>query len=94
MSDHDMDIAKYKKWLRTFGCITPRQSCSGPIDLHHVKSRGAGGKDKANLVPLCHAHHMEGHTRGWVTFQNRYEVDLQRIAVNIWSAYEERRAVL
>ena len=83
-------IPEYRDWVRTFGCITPRRECSGPIDLHHVKSRGAGGKDQANLVPLCHYHHMNGHSRGWQTFQKQYDVDLRHIATRLWETWVAR----
>lgn len=38
----------------------------------HIKSRGAGGKDLGNLVPLCFPHHAIQHTVGWKEFAKRY----------------------
>ena len=39
-----------------------------------------------NAVPLCHEHHMEGHTRGWRTFQKKYSISfdlvLQGLAID------------
>ena len=35
-------------------------ACAGPMDAHHVRSRGRGGKDIAdNLALLCRQHHGE-----------------------------------
>jgi|SRR6267142_6751031 len=34
-------------------------------DLHHIKTRGAGGTDAPfNLIPLSHHLHVEWHVRG------------------------------
>ena len=45
----------------------------GPSDPAHVISRGAGGKDKGNVIPLCKSDpktgyvgcHEDQHQRGW-----------------------------
>src|SRR6266550_7687589 len=63
----------------------------GVIDAAHVKSRGAGGKDRANLVPLCHWHHMEQHDLGIRTFQCRYGIDLKVIARQLTEVYEAEK---
>jgi hypothetical protein len=46
--------------------------CRGPIEPAHVKSRGAGGADRGNIVALCHAAHMEQHTIGLRSFEVKY----------------------
>ena len=48
------------------------------VDLHHIKSRGSGGKDDDwNIVPLCHPHHQELHQIGTVEFaENNYEFEM------------------
>lgn len=56
-------------------------------DPHHVKSRGAGGPDAENLVPLCRAHHTEAHTVGITEFQLRYNLDLKSIARYVYRTY-------
>ena len=73
--------------MRTLPCLIRDRWCSGEIDAHHVRSRGAGGIDEANVVPLCHGHHMEGHTGGWHTFQQKHDIDLTDRAERIWKAY-------
>ncbi len=56
-------------------------------DPAHVKSRGAGGHDRGNTVPLCHAHHHEQHTIGIESFQAQYRIDLKAEAKRIEEAY-------
>lgn len=36
-----------------------------PSDPAHVRSRGAGGKDRGNVVPLCRRCHDLQHQSGW-----------------------------
>ena len=81
----------FRVWVREFGCLTPRRACSRKIDLHHVRTLGAGGKDESNVVPLCHVHHMEGHTGGWETFERKYDLDLTHIAGRLWATYSDRQ---
>ena len=46
-----------------------------PSDLHHIKSRGAGGDDSlSNLLPLCRLHHIEIHKIGRKTFALKYKI--------------------
>ena len=53
--------------------------CSGPIDPHHVRSRGAGGTAR-DLVPLCRIHHSMFHTFGRHTFDEKFGTDLRAIS--------------
>lgn len=49
------------------------------VDLHHIKSRGAGGRDTVeNLIPLCRKHHTMIHQYGL----NR--MAREQIAVRYW----------
>lgn len=54
-----------------------------PSDPAHVRTRAAGGRDDANVVPLCRAHHTEQHTVGIKTFQVSHGVDLLALAEQI-----------
>lgn len=39
------------------------------VDLHHLKTRKAGGGDEPeNIMPLCRKHHTEVHTVGLLKF--------------------------
>jgi hypothetical protein len=49
-------------------------------DVAHVRSRGAGGLDHRNVVPLCHTHHCEQHAVGRRTFERRHNIDLEVLA--------------
>ena len=59
----------------------------------HIKSRGAGGTDAANIVPLCRHHHTEQHAMGIKSFQRKYSIDLRALANHFWQFYQsgERR---
>jgi 5-methylcytosine-specific restriction endonuclease McrA len=47
---------------------------AGPFQVHHVRSRGAGGHDEAgNLVNLCFRCHDRVH-RGLVTLDQLWEL--------------------
>ena len=50
-----------------------------PSDPAHVRSRGAGGQDLDNVVPLCRADHIRQHAHGW----SRVLPDARRIALDI-----------
>lgn len=42
-------------------------------DLHHIKSRGAGGTDDAwNMIPLSRDLHRECHSTGLYGFSRKY----------------------
>lgn len=43
-----------------------RQSCYGPLAVHHILPWGSGGPDEMeNLVSLCQAHHSLAHHLPW-----------------------------
>jgi len=72
--------AQYCRALPCMVCLSPP-----PSDPAHVRSRGAGGKDMANVVPLCRMHHQEQHARGIVTFQQDHNIDMEQVARDIAS---------
>ncbi len=51
---------------------------------HHVRAGTGGGTAMKPpdrwAVPLCPAHHSEGHTGGWITFERKYSVTLRAVA--------------
>lgn len=52
--------------VRKMACV----ACGYPrSNVHHVKTRGAGGGDIGNIVPLCHECHMRLHRVGRSTFE-------------------------
>ena len=56
-------------------------------DPQHVKTVGSGGVDAENIVPLCHYHHVECHNIGILTFQEKYNIDLKLIAIDVYQAF-------
>lgn len=50
-------------------CVTGQS----PVDLHHLKTRAAGGGDEDwNLMPLIHSLHVEIHQIGLKRFIEKY----------------------
>src|SRR3990167_10518737 len=71
-------------WIREQRCII----CGGLAEPSHIVSRGAGGWDVGNTVPLCRPHHQEFHDWGIWTFQERWRVDLKDVAADYAAEYE------
>ncbi len=87
----------FKEWMRAnFRCLIaghdPKIACPlvEPAQVAHIKSRGAGGKDVGETVPLCAHHHLEQHRIGVKSFAEKYGLDLKAAAR--WYA-EQYRAV-
>lgn len=47
-----------------------------PSDPAHVRSRGAGGRDRGNVIPLCRDHHREQHQHGWAALERVHLIDV------------------
>lgn len=65
---------------RLLPCCVPSCKRPPPSDPAHVISRGAGGKDHANVVSLCRLHHNQAHAIGVETFQARHGLILDVVA--------------
>jgi hypothetical protein len=86
----------YCAWIRTLNCIfgddrgdwhDGAKPCAGRVECAHVQSRGAGGFDRANAVPLCTRHHRHQHDAGIKTFERIYGVSLTMHAILLDMAY-------
>lgn len=58
--------------------MRPCEICGkkGPNDVHHIRTRGAGGGNYArNLSTLCRVHHQEIHVLGVRSFVRKYKLD-------------------
>jgi hypothetical protein len=93
----------YRTWVRAQGCVLRGRWCHddnqipafqdsyhvcwGPVEFHHVKTRGAGGKDRGNGVGLCTTGHRSFHDLGRATFDARYAIDLAHVARDLDAAY-------
>ena len=85
---------QYRDWIREKPCMVshPDHLHVGMTQACHVKSRGAGGKDEGNMVPLCASAHTgpKGqHTIGIKTFQKMYDIDMKAKAAALWAEYTE-----
>jgi hypothetical protein len=76
---------KRREWFRQMNCLVCGKI---PSDPHHVRTRGAGGVDKDNIVPLCRFHHTELHTGGRHTFARKYGVNLNEKALEYEARYQ------
>ena len=61
-------------------CCVPGCKAMPPGDPCHVRSRGSGGKDWANVVPMCRRHHDEQGAMGISSFESRYQIHLEVVA--------------
>lgn len=95
----------YRAWIASLPCALVGhglgQFCQGPVEATHIRSRGAGGDDLGNLIPLCHAAHQEQHQKGIKWFAEEYFYhpqgsldELRRIAAEVYPAqYEKAKAL-
>lgn len=70
---------KHLAFVRSQPCCVP--GCTRtPVQPHHVRTAANSGTalkpPDTETVPLCVAHHAEGHRTGWRTFEDRHGVDL------------------
>ncbi len=90
----EKQFGRRAEWIRSQACATcmapPRSECS------HVRSRGAGGTAD-DLIPQCQGCHRELHAHGRETFEERYQVDLAKLAAcyaAMWRAVRVRMLVV
>jgi hypothetical protein len=91
----------YRAHIRQMACLLAHEepcTCGPYLDVvrkrivtevAHVRSRGSGGSDPANLWPACHHHHIEQHVVGIKTFEKRHAnalggQTLKHIARQLW----------
>ena len=56
----------------------------------HLKSKGSGGGEESNLLPLCYECHTEQHKLGWPEFEKRNEINAAQIAAKFARLFKER----
>ena len=81
----------YRMFVRSQPCLIGI-FCLGVVEAHHVKTRGAGGADRDNLLALCGRHHSEWHTIGRRSFERRWGLDAAAEAVELGQRYAALRA--
>jgi hypothetical protein len=77
----------YAEWIRGQRCA----ACASPprSQPHHKRSRGRGGQDEENLVPLCTFCHYELHFGGPSKFEAKHKVKLDELTSSYWSEYRK-----
>lgn len=89
-------IPELREWIRQQPCVlaVAREGsphvvypCRGPVEVAHVKSRGAGGKDFDGTVALCQEHHREQHRIGIRSFEFKHQVRLAALAKATTAAF-------
>jgi hypothetical protein len=81
-------VPTFHKWVATFECLLiAKHICGGRVEACHVRSRGAGGDDVGNEIPLCKLAHQQWHLWGRLTWQKRYDVDAQVAAALLGRKY-------
>jgi hypothetical protein len=78
---HRLRQVRVGEWLDYHHCASAVQAC-------HVKSRGTGGQDQANLYPGCALAHAQQHAWGIATFQTRWKLDLAAEAQRLYEHYQ------
>jgi hypothetical protein len=85
------------RMARALPCAVPgcgrARSKGDKIEAAHVTSRGAGGKDHANVVGLCVWHHRQQGDVGIATFQKRHGIDMPELARRIADAVRDHECV-
>lgn len=69
------------KLARTLPCCVCKRR--PPSDPAHVRSRGAGGKDRGNVIPLCRTCHDRQGSMGIKSFQEWAAVDFWEVAASL-----------
>ncbi len=72
---------KYCAWIRQGWCVADKGMTCDWSECAHVVSRGAGGADRDNTVPMCRSHHREQHRIGIKSFEQKYGLDLSVLAL-------------
>lgn len=77
---------KHREFVRRLPCSVP--TCrTTPCSPHHFRSAATSGTGVKPgdewCTPLCHEHHSEFHQRGWLSFEDKYKINLREIALGV-----------
>jgi hypothetical protein len=78
-------------WVREQPSIVSGRT---PCTVAHVKTRGSGGDDFFNVVPLTAAEHRIQEDLPQREFEERYGVDLQEVAFQVTRKYLKKNKVV
>ena len=77
----------YLNWIKfNQSCVVSKERM---VDPHHLRSRGAGGGERNNIVPLRRKYHVELHSIGVKTFAEKYGLDLEAEAIRATDEYNK-----
>lgn len=80
----------YFKWVSAQPCIVCGTVDGAPAD--HYKTVGSGGRDKANLIPVC-VDHQDRHTKGLDTWIEHYDLTHEEVLIHmlkLWERYDAK----
>lgn len=80
----------YREYIRSLECLVagkPGHVCKGAVECAHVRSKGAGGADRGNTIPLCSRSHGEQHHMGIRSFAAATGLDLAGEAARLEAVY-------
>jgi hypothetical protein len=80
----------YREYIRSLPCLVagkPGHTCRGVTECAHVRSKGAGGADRGNTIPLCSRAHGEQHSMGIRSFAAATGLDLKAEALRLECAF-------
>lgn len=81
-----MKSRPFLDWVATLPCSTcgaygiEHDNGSRYNHPSHIKSRGAGGSDLGNVIPQCYKCHAKFHQYGILTFQKKFDVNLNKLS--------------
>lgn len=94
-----------REFVRSLPCVLARRgawrpaliwssrfACEGRTECAHLKSRGSGGADRENMIPLCTRHHAMQHATGAKSFAADLAVDLVDLARRFTAEFDRRNA--
>jgi hypothetical protein len=79
------ELLEFRAFVRSLQCAICK--CLPPVDGHHVKSRGSGGIDERNIIPVCRICHSKIHSYGKKRVEDMLVIDLQQIADQVWGLW-------
>ncbi len=76
---------KLRRFIESKPCVVCGKDIrAGVVSAHHLKTRGTGGHDENNLVPVhwfgCHTY---AHTKGVDSLSDELNIDLRAYAIQL-----------
>ena len=84
-----ISVEDYKNHVRSLPCVVNRKDCGRAVDPHHLRHVGLGRNRKVarwedyTQIPLCRRCHSEQDNIGWLTFEDKYNINFYLEAIKI-----------